>query len=452
MIDWLRRLPEPAKRPLRAVFYFSRRSWRRTTRWWRRTFGPKTGRSRMVQIYEGFVPGFLKARLSPVILDRRRRRAARRRAALPPDELWARQRRILAEGSHLTDFAYFPGGIQNPYLRLLYARVAEAGFDARPLGGLPNLDPLGGDSAFHLHWTRVFQVGVGSEKEARTQSGAQLKRIEEFVGRGGRLLWSVHEVLPHDCAYPEVEVELRRRLVELASGVHVLHASTSAETEAHYVLDPDKTFVVEHPLYANVYPDYVPRSAARRLLGIGDDEVLLLGFGAIRPYKGFDRLVEAVPRLRAATGLEVRVMVAGPTYKAVDNAPLLEAVEATEGASLVDVAVPDEYVQVLFRAADVAVLPYRKVLNSGVLMLALTFGCPSVAPRNPVTADTVESGLVHLFDSGSSDDLDRAVAEAVARRGERGLSADYAARYDHEAIAGQFADEVAARLRGEDST
>jgi hypothetical protein len=69
-----------------------------------------------------------------------------------------------------------------------------------------------------------------------------------------------------------------------------------------------------------------------------------------------------------------------------------------------------------------------------------------------VTADTVESGLVHLFDSGSSDDLDRAVAEAVARRGERGLSADYAARYDHEAIAGQFADEVAARLRGEDST
>ena len=68
-----------------------------------------------------------------------------------------------------------------------------------------------------------------------------------------------------------------------------------AEVEGLYPLVPERTFVVEHPLYSGVYPDYVSRAAARRMLGVDDDEVVLLGFGAIRPYKGFDRLVRAVP-------------------------------------------------------------------------------------------------------------------------------------------------------------
>ena len=94
----------------------------------------------------------------------------------------------------------------------------------------------------------------------------------------------------------------------------------------------------------------------------------------------------------------------------------------------------------LFRAADVVVLPYRKVLNSGVLMLALTFGCQSVAPENPVTADLVGSGLVHLFDETSDDDLDRAIAEAIALRTERRvLPAVFLDRFDHVEVAGRFA-------------
>jgi glycosyltransferase involved in cell wall biosynthesis len=330
----------------------------------------------------------------------------------------------------------------------MYARSVESGFDARPLGQLDHIDRAPGSSVFHLHWTRVFQVGAGSEVEAGAQSSAYLGRVEEFLGRGGELVWSVHEWLPHDCEFPGVEVELRRRLVELATAVHVLHGSTADEVAGLYPLDAERTFVVEHPLYSGVYPDYVGRESARRLLGVSGDEVVLLGFGAIRPYKGFDRLVELVPRLRAGTGLPIRVILAGPGYRTVDNQPLLDLVAGTPGVSITDRAVPDEYVQVLFRAADVVVLPYRQVLNSGVLMLALTFGCPSVAPENPVTRDTMGSGLVHLFDRESDEDLGRAVVEAIARRGERGLVPGvFRERYDHHTIAGKFATEISTRIK-----
>jgi len=227
----------------------------------------------------------------------------------------------------------------------------------------------------------------------------------------------------------------------------VLHGSTVDELAVLYPLDPARTFTVEHPLYSGIYADYISRASARRQLGVADDEVLLVGFGAIRPYKGFDRLVSLVPRIREQTGLPIRVILAGPTLKSIDIGPLRDLVAATPGVSMTDRAIPDEYVQVVFKAADVVVLPYRQVLNSGVLMLSLTFGCPSVAPENPVTVDTVSSGLVHLFDRESDEDLLRAVIEAIERRGQRGLgSGGFADRYDHGIIAGQFARELKIRI------
>jgi glycosyltransferase involved in cell wall biosynthesis len=359
-----------------------------------------------------------------------------------PEEAWWEQRTALAapRGLGLHDLTYFPGGTQNPYLRLLYARCPEVGFDARPLGSLDHLYRLPADSAFHLHWTRIAQLGATTEEQARERTAEFLAPIESFVERGGTFLWSIHEPLPHDCPFPNVEIELRERLIELAHGVHVLHARTVEEVEPYYTIDPDKLFVVDHPLYDGIYESYLSRQAARSLVGLEDDEVLLLAFGAIRPYKGFARLVRLLPRLIEETGLRLRVMVAGPTMASIDNSELLDAVEVTAGTSITDRPIPDEYVQVMFKSADVVVLPYHQVLNSGVLMLGLTFGCRSVAPDNSVTRDTLNSELVHLFDRTSDEDLFRAVKEALAARGDQGaLPATFRDRYDASAVAGQFA-------------
>ena len=172
-------------------------------------------RSFVARVYRRFVPGWLKVRIAPMILRWRRRRDALRAVDQTEGDLWDDQRIALGGSPEdLRPLTYFPGGIQNPYLRLLYAGLPEVGIQAGPLGPYEMLDRAPGSSVFHLHWTRIFQVGTGSEAEARAQSDAYVSRIESFVGRGGRLLWSVHEWLPHDCEFPEVEVALRRRLVE----------------------------------------------------------------------------------------------------------------------------------------------------------------------------------------------------------------------------------------------
>jgi glycosyltransferase involved in cell wall biosynthesis len=379
------------------------------------------------------------------------RARTRAKPAGPPsydDELWWELRGTLAgwpAATGLTDFTYFPGKILNPYLRLLYSALPQAGYDPRPMRHLEHVNRLSPSAVLHLHWTRVAQLGATTEQDARRLTDAFLDTLAAFVERGGRLLWSVHEALPHDCPYPAIEADLRQHLTDLAAGIHVLHSSTVDAVEPHYHLDPAKVFVVEHPLYTGVYPSYIGMGPARRLLGVGDDDVLLLGFGAIRPYKGYDRLVRMLPRLRQETELPVRLVIAGPTMPSVDNSELRDLVAASQWVTMTEEPVPDEFVQVLFNGADVLVLPYRDVLNSGVLMLGLTFGNVAVAPENPVTRASVESGLLHLFDGASDEDLFAAVVRAIQdrERSHTGLPEAFAKRYDPAVVAADFAAAVA---------
>ena len=69
--------------------------------------------------------------------------------------------------------------------------------------------------------------------------------------------------------------------------------------------------------------------------------------------------------------------------RAFDAVVEREIREAADGASNVRLDlrwVPTEEVQTFFAASDLVVLPYRRILNSGALMLALTLACPVLVP------------------------------------------------------------------------
>jgi glycosyltransferase involved in cell wall biosynthesis len=75
--------------------------------------------------------------------------------------------------------------------------------------------------------------------------------------------------------------------------------------------------------------------------------------------------------------------------------------------------VPEPDLQLWHRAADVAVLPYRGILNSGAFKLAETFGLPIVAPRAGNLADDLDPAYACGFDPDAPGDLLRALEDAV---------------------------------------
>ena len=119
---------------------------------------------------------------------------------------------------------------------------------------------------------------------------------------------------------------------------------------------------------------------------------MALFFGYVRRYKGLDLLLEAWRRVRALR--PATLVVAGEFYE--DPAPSRRLAEAAGGVQLLERYLPDEEVEAVFRAADVAVLPYRSATQSGVTHVAYALDTPVITTRVGGLAETVREGETGL--------------------------------------------------------
>jgi len=134
---------------------------------------------------------------------------------------------------------------------------------------------------------------------------------------------------------------------------------------------------------------------ARRRLGIRQDEKTILFFGAITPYKGVEYLVDAFNHLLTSHG-DYRLIIAGRPNNCEDYwAAILQATRqgVQKGRVLLKGEyIPDEDTELYFKAADVLVLPYRHVYQSGVLCLGYSFGVPILAADVGSLKDEIVEG------------------------------------------------------------
>jgi glycosyltransferase involved in cell wall biosynthesis len=134
----------------------------------------------------------------------------------------------------------------------------------------------------------------------------------------------------------------------------------------------------------NVVPDTALTPAqAKEHFGIGRDERTILFFGQIGLYKGLDYLVSAFEQL-LAQNVAYRLIVAGKPKPKADNywQGVLQKLQpfVDRGRAILDIRfIRDETVEFYFKAADVLVLPYREIFQSGILFLGYRFGLPAIA-------------------------------------------------------------------------
>jgi glycosyltransferase involved in cell wall biosynthesis len=77
--------------------------------------------------------------------------------------------------------------------------------------------------------------------------------------------------------------------------------------------------------------------------------------------------------------------------------------------------IPDEETEVYFKAADVLVLPYRDIYQSGILFLGYSFGLPALAANvGSLKDEMVEGRTGFLFRPGDPIDLARAIEKYFA--------------------------------------
>jgi glycosyltransferase involved in cell wall biosynthesis len=205
------------------------------------------------------------------------------------------------------------------------------------------------------------------------------------------------------------------RRIHQASPLIIAHSQFDCtRLRAEFAVAPDRVIVIPHGEYGFFARDMAPpdRETARRSLGLSPQHETALFFGYIREYKGVDVLLDAWPAVAQARP-NARLVVAGdPVQLDQTRRDALQAAATRLGVIHRFAYVPFADVTRYFAAADVLILPYRHVSQSGVLFLALALNLPVVATRVGALPEVLRDGESGLLVPPESP---AALAEALVR-------------------------------------
>jgi glycosyltransferase involved in cell wall biosynthesis len=124
------------------------------------------------------------------------------------------------------------------------------------------------------------------------------------------------------------------------------------------------------------------KSEAREKLNLSEKDKIILFFGNIAPYKGLEYLIKAFVFVRRQIG-DVRLIIAGRIKNCESYWEQVQGIMTNHGLKEHIIEnieyIPDADVELYFKSADVLVLPYKHIFQSGVAFLAYNFGLPIVA-------------------------------------------------------------------------
>lgn len=242
----------------------------------------------------------------------------------------------------------------------------------------------------------------------------------------GELALVVHNVLPHN--EPSRSKRWAYRFIYRIPHALLAHTrATQTDLQRNFGIPPQRMLLVPHGLNDAVKPLPISTAEAKSAIGLTPAQATVLFFGRVSHYKGADLLLDALAHCPEQHLLMIGKSGADP-HSAEVRGRMPELVAAGR-ATWVDDYVDDDTVERYFAAADVTVLPYRLIDQSGVLLLSLTLGVPVLV--------TPVGGFSDVVSSANS----RPIHEASAQGVRRALAAFFATpdRFDRDRVAGTVA-------------
>lgn len=213
---------------------------------------------------------------------------------------------------------------------------------------------------------------------------------------------------------PDPSSRLGRRLARLLAAMDavVVHSDHGRrELEASFGVPAGHLQIIPHGAF-----DYLTRLPDQTPLPPPLAEVegpVILAFGLVRPYKGTDVLLEAFRELDGA-----ELWIVGMPRMPME--PLRELARRAPGTvRFVDRFVPDPEIPAFMRRADLVVLPYRNIEQSGVLYTALAFGRPLLLSDVGGFGEIAARGAARLVPPSDPAALAAAMDELLADPAER---------------------------------
>jgi glycosyltransferase involved in cell wall biosynthesis len=267
------------------------------------------------------------------------------------------------------------------YVRLIrYAATAEA-------------------KLFHLLWNNKFELF----------DRTLLMLYYKFLGK--RVVFTAHNVNSgkrdsSDCLLNRLSLKIQ---YDLSDHIFVHTNGMKSELVADFRVTEDKVSVIPFGINNTVPNSSLSSAEAKHQLGLSSSDRIMLFFGNIAPYKGLEYLVSAFAALLNSER-SYRLIIAGRLKGSEGYWKQIQQGIARSGIRDRVIErieyIPDEETELFFKAADVLILPYTRVFQSGVLFLGYSFGLPAIAAdAGNLKEEVIDGETGFVFKARDSSDL-----------------------------------------------
>lgn len=289
-------------------------------------------------------------------------------------------------------------GIENPYQYLMIKGLnsetkinAVSGINDRFFGILRTAFKLKPDY-IHFDWITSYYL---RRRLWMTIMNIPLFIIQILIVRYFlriKLVWTLHNIQPHDAKYLFLHNLCRRFFARQTSFIR-LFSKDSVLTANNLLKVKANLLVCQEGSYVDYYKNSTTVKEARDILNINENDFVYLYLGLIKPYKGIEDLIKHFKKLDVKNK---KLIIAG---KVLNQNYFMNINEKNNNILIINRFIENDELQYFYKSANVVVLPFKKVENSGSAILAMGFKKPIITPNIGSLAIRLKKQKQYLYDN-----------------------------------------------------
>jgi glycosyltransferase involved in cell wall biosynthesis len=252
---------------------------------------------------------------------------------------------------------------------------------------------------FHILWNNKFEIF----------DRTLLMLYYKLMGK--RLAFTAHNVNAGKRDSNDTWLNRLSLRVQYALADHIFVHSERMKSElvSEFFVGASKVSVIPFGINNTVPNTELTSEEAKQQLGVSIDDKTMLFFGNIAPYKGLEYLIAAFTEV-VRKDPNYRLIIVGGPKGSEDYWRQIERTITRSGVRdrIIERIeyIPDEQTEIYFKAADVLVLSYTHIFQSGVIFLGYSFGLPVIAADvGSLNEEIIEGKTGFVFRSQDSSDL-----------------------------------------------
>ena len=240
-----------------------------------------------------------------------------------------------------------------------------------------------------------------------------VENIQDLRDHGGKIVYTMHNPLPHNRTFTDIDKMINNEMYSLSSTIIVLGPSAKKIIKNKNINTPIS--VVKHPSYREIYGEKPDKNQIRNEIGLPTNAVIFGNIGSIKPYKGLEFIIKTFIQFSEShnPNENLHLLIAGYTP---DNEYINSLKEnyPNKNITIVNQDLNNTELIKFISTLDYSIFAFKDIWASGSVVLSMSYNIPVIVPDIGCMADYVKhSKNGYLYRSNDKNSLIHTLNQAI---------------------------------------